>query len=277
MDHFSAADWAVFDRQGYLRLGRIADAIMLDAMCQRIDDIMLGKARVDYARMLMQLDSDDGSYESAGEQTRGFKGATKNYRKIEQLELDDVFRSYMTLPVFEAVARHFYGDIAVAAYRAMFMNKPAGKGTWLPLHQDRWRALDRDPLVTIYTALDAATPENGCVELIAGTHHRILNPDHPHGLLTAGMAATFNNDPRRIQLTLEPGEVVLMHNWTIHGSGVNRSSAPRRAFSVCLMDAATMSLRYRRPVTRSALFEARRSCTAVPASPGLVPRSTFLP
>ena len=258
MNHFTPDDWARFDEQGYLRIGRVADPAMLAAMCARIDDIMLGRAAVDYRRMIMQLDSADGVYESAGPQSHGFKGATLGYRKIEQLEADPLFHTYMTLPVFEEVARHFYGDLAVAAYRAMFMNKPAGKGTMLPLHQDRWRALDRDPLITIYTALDTATPDNGCLELISGTHHTLLNPSHPHGFLTAEMAATFDEDPRRVQLNLEAGEVVLMHNWTIHGSGVNRTQSPRRAFSVCLMDAGTMSLRYDRLAARSILFEARQ-------------------
>ena len=255
---FSQADWDRFDAQGYLRLGRIADDATLAAMQGRIDDIMLGKANVDYQRMLMQLDSADGAYESAGPQTRGFKEATLNYRKIEQLENDDVFRAYMTLPVFEEAARRFYGDIAISAFRAMFMNKPAGRGTELPLHQDRWRALDKDPLLTIYTALDAATVDNGCVELIPGTHHTLLNPDHPSGFLTAEMAAPWLDDPRRMPLTLEAGEVVLLHNWTLHASGINRTASPRRAFSVCLMDASTVNRRYNRPAARSVLFEAKQ-------------------
>lgn len=257
MSFFSASDWTTFDAQGYLRIGRIASEQQLAAMQQRIDDIMLGRAGVDYRRMLMQLDSTDGAYESAGEQTRGFKGATLAYRKIEQLEEDPVFRSYMTLPVFEEAARRFYGDVAIAPFRAMFMNKPAGRGTWLPWHQDHWRALDRAPLLTIYTALDAATPDNGCVELIPGSHHEVLNPAHPHGFLTPEMAARFNEDPRRMPLCLEAGEVVLMHNWTLHASGINRSERPRRAFSVCLMDARTINGRYRRPAARSVLFPAR--------------------
>lgn len=258
----SSSDWKTFDENGYLRLGRVADDAMLAAMQQRIDDIMLGRADVDYDRMLMQLDSTDGVYESAGPQTRGFKGPTLNYRKIEQLENDSVFRKYITLPIFEEVARHFYGDIAISAFRAMFMNKPAGHGTVLPLHQDRWRALDKDPLITIYTALDAATPENGCVEIIPGTHLRLLNPKHPSGFLTPEMATAFDDDARRMHLILEPGEVVLLHNWTLHSSGVNRTNAPRRAFSVCLMDASTMSERYNRPAARSVLFESREEAIA---------------
>jgi len=254
MNSITRQQWQTFESEGYLRLGRIGSDKILQAMRQRIDEIMLGKADLDYDRMLMQLDSNDGDYDSAGEQTRGHKGATLNYRKIQLLERDPVFLAYMQLPIFAEAASHFYGDMPVAAFRAMFMNKPAGRGTVLPLHQDRWRALDRDPELTIYTALDDADRENGCIEIIPGTQHKILNPDHPSGFLTAEMALQFENDTRRIPLILEAGEVVLLNPWTLHGSGINHTNRPRRAFSVCLMDARTMSLRYKRLASRSIIF-----------------------
>jgi phytanoyl-CoA hydroxylase len=254
MVEISDAQWAEFDIEGFLRLGQIVPDAMLRAMQQRIDEIMLGEADLDYDRMLMQLDSSDGAYESAGEQTRGHKGKTLNYRKIQLLERDPVFLAYMQLPIFAEAARHFYGDLPVAAFRAMFMNKPAGLGTALPLHQDRWRALDRDPQLTIYTALDPANEDNGCIEIIPRTQHVLLNPQHPSGFLTAPMAQAFDDDPRRIPLVLAAGEVVLLNPWTLHGSGVNRTNHIRRAFSVCLMDAATMSMRYKRLASRSIIF-----------------------
>ena len=88
MSCLSAADWALFDAQGFLRIGQVADTATVEALRTRIDDIMLGKANVDYRRMVMQLDSTDGVYESAGPQSHGFKGATFGYRKIEQLEAE---------------------------------------------------------------------------------------------------------------------------------------------------------------------------------------------
>lgn len=254
MSYITKQQWREFDSEGYLRLGQVGTDGLLQAMQQRIDEIMLGEANLDYDRMLMQLDSSDGAYDSAGEQTRGHKGKTLNYRKIQLLERDPVFLEYMQLPPFAEAARHFYLDQPVASFRAMFMNKPAGRGTALPLHQDRWRALDRDPKLTIYTALDSADEENGCVEIIPGTQHTVLNPDHPSGFLTAGMAQDYENHERRFPLILEAGEVVLMNPWMLHCSGVNRSIRPRRAFSVCLMDAGTMSLRYKRLASRSIIF-----------------------
>lgn len=249
------AQWAQFDQDGFVILSQAVPQATIDALCQRIDEIMLGEASLDYDRMLMQLDSDDGAYDSAGEQSRGHKGSTLNYRKIQQLEKDPIFLSFMQLPLFEAAARHFYGDNAVAIFRAMFMNKPAGRGTTLPLHQDRWRVLDKDPRLTIYTALDAADADNGCVEIIPGSQHKILNTQHPSGFLTPAMAAEYAQDPRRQQLILKPGDVVLMNPWMLHASGINDSSRSRRAFSVCLMDAATKNMRYNRVASKVILFD----------------------
>ena len=76
MAFVTAAQWASFNAEGYLRLGTVATPAMLASLQQRIDEIMLGTAPVDYKRMLMQLDSADGAYESAGVQNKGFKGET---------------------------------------------------------------------------------------------------------------------------------------------------------------------------------------------------------
>jgi len=239
------AQWATFEEQGYLHLGKLLSDAELQALQERIDAIMLGKASLDYDAMLMQLDSETGSYEDAGRQTKGHKGSTLNYRKIQDLEYDDLFRAYMTLPIFRSICEGIYGpDTPIASFRAMFMNKPAGRGTFLPFHQDRWTDLDRDPLITTWTALDPATVENGCVQVIPGSHHYgLLNPSHPAGFLSKEQAAEYCRPEKIEYLTLEPGEVVLLHNWLLHGSDVNRSGVSRRAFSVCYMDARTQSKR----------------------------------
>lgn len=254
-DRLTEDQWAEFEDQGVVRLGAVAGAAQMDALRARIDAIMLGTADVDYSRMLMQLDSDSGKYEDAGEQSTGHKGATLNYRKIQDLEFDPLFLTYMQHPVFADACRRLYGAADVACYRAMFMNKPAGKGTFLPWHQDRWTWLDRDPLLTIYTALDAATPENGCVQVIPGSHKRgLINPDHPSGFLTPQQASEEAGRGNVHGLELKQGEVALLHNWLLHASDVNRSPHPRRAFSVCCMDARTIDKRTMKPASSSTIF-----------------------
>ena len=237
------AQWQFYGTHGYLRLGKVLNDADLAALCGRIDDIMLGNAALDYNRLLMQLDSDTGKYEDAGQQSRGHKGSTLGYRKIQDLEMDDLFLSYMQRPIFREICSRVYGaDTSVSAYRAMFMNKPARKGTFLPWHQDRWSYLDRDPLITTWTALDPATVANGCVQVIPGTHKLgLINPAHASGFLTPEQAKQLATPDKIIHLELAPGEVALLHNWLLHGSDVNRTDIPRRAFSVCYMDARTIA------------------------------------
>lgn len=234
-------DWDRFERDGYLRLGRVLDDADLIALQTRIDDIMLGTAPVPYERIMMQLDSATGAYNDAGVQSKGHKGATLAYRKIQDLELDPLFLDFLTRPLFRAICARVYGsETPIALFRAMFMNKPAHQGTFLPWHQDRWSALDRDPLITVWTALDPATRDNGCVQLIPGSHRGgLVNPEHPSGFVRDDQAAELLAASHVELLELEPGEAALLHNWTLHSSDVNRSGVSRRAFSVCYMDART--------------------------------------
>ena len=244
MSLISDEQWKEYDEKGYLRLGKLLNDNELAALQKRIDDIMLGTAEgVDYDRMLMQLDSEDGQYEHAGQQSKGHKGATLNYRKIQDLEYDPLFLSFMQRPVFREICARVYGEATpVSAFRAMFMNKPANRGTWLPWHQDRWSDLDRDPLITIWAALDPATKANGCVQIIEGSHRfGLLNPEHPSGFVTEEQAAKLLEENPVVFLELEPGEVALLHNWLLHASDVNRTDVSRRAFSVCYMDSNTMT------------------------------------
>lgn len=239
-DTLTTTQWMQFERDGYVKLGRVLDEADLAALCGRIDDIMLGKASINYDRMLMQLDSSSGRYEDAGPQTRGHKGATLAYRKIQDLEFDPLFLAYMQRPLFRHICERVYGKGAsIACFRAMFFNKPAGRGTVLPWHQDRWTHLDRDPLITLWTALDPATVLNGCVQIVPGLHKKLINPSHGSGFMTDEQGRTLCPDEKAVNLELAAGEVALLHNWTPHRSGVNRSDIARRAFSVCYMDART--------------------------------------
>lgn len=235
------SQWQQYQQDGFLKLGKLLTEDQLKTMQDRIDQIMLGKADLDYDRLYMQLDSDTGKYEDTGSGGKGHQGASHGYRKIQDLEFDPLFLNFMQRPIFEHICEHEYGkDTPISCFRAMFMNKPANKGTFLPWHQDRWTSLDRDPLVTIWLALDPAAIANGCVQLIPGTHKTLLNPSHPSGFLTQELAAEYCPENKRVFLELEPGEVALLHNWTLHGSDVNRSSQSRRAFSVCYMDGNTV-------------------------------------
>lgn len=226
-------EWAGFDRDGYLPLGRILDDEQLRRLQERLDDIMLGRAATDYDGLLMQLDGSSA-------QTTGFKGATLDYRKIQGLEADAVFGPYVRDPLFRQLCRHTYGDGAVSCFRAMVMNKPAHGGTFLSWHQDRWSWLDRDPLLTVWTALDPSNAQSGAIHVIPGSHHAgPINPDDASGFLTPEQIRAYCQPDRYVTIEADAGEAILLHNWLLHSSEVNPTDSPRRAFSVCYMDART--------------------------------------
>jgi ectoine hydroxylase-related dioxygenase (phytanoyl-CoA dioxygenase family) len=98
--------------------------------------------------------------------------------------------------------------------------------------------MDRDPVVTIWTALDPATIANGCVQVIPGSHRLGLLSEEGH-TITPEQEAQHCPEEKIVYLELEPGEAVLLHNWLLHRSDVNKTDRPRRGFSVCYMDART--------------------------------------
>lgn len=240
-DQITDHQWETFLSCGYVRLGRVAAEGELETLRARIDDIMMGIAPVPYDRIMMQLDTTTGLYKDMDPQTKGHKGATLAYRKIQDLEYDRLFLAYMRKPLFQDICAKAYGKgTPVSCFRAMFMNKPASRGTVLPWHQDIFAHLDRDPVVTVWMAMDTATTQNGCVQVLPGSHTRLAN-ENRNAFLTEEQAAALADEIKPLSLECPAGEAILLHNRLVHSSGVNHTNQPRRAFSVCYIDGYTVA------------------------------------
>jgi hypothetical protein len=234
---------AHFRTHGWARLGVVAGPRALERLRTRAEDIMMG--RVVHEGLFFQRDSPTGRYEELvfG---RGWEGPSLEYRKIEKLEFDPYFRAWLENEAFERVARGVLGS-AVSLYRATLFTKSAQGGTVLPWHQDggSFWGLDRDPELQIWTALDAAPQDAGCVEVVDGSHV---------GGLATPLGGTIPRDrldekraeERVTALPARAGEVLLIHNYLWHRSGRNSTGLARRAFTVSYIDAATRCTRRRR-------------------------------
>jgi hypothetical protein len=234
---------ARFERDGFALLGRVASDDALAQMRARTDDLMLG--RVVYPGLFFQHDTTTGQYEDL-EYGRGWEGPSLNYRKIEKVEADPIFGAWIENPVFERVARgKIDGEIVI--YRAVIMAKKAHGGTVLPWHQDggKFWGLDRDPELQIWTALDDAPEDAGCVEIVPASHRGGLATP-VGGVVPANILAGSEAETKRVPLPARAGDAILIHNHAWHRSGVNRTGSPRRALSVCYMPASTRCLRKRR-------------------------------
>eukprot|EP01130_Rhizamoeba_saxonica_P000991 TRINITY_DN1086_c0_g1_i2.p1 TRINITY_DN1086_c0_g1~~TRINITY_DN1086_c0_g1_i2.p1 ORF type:complete len:180 (-),score=26.25 TRINITY_DN1086_c0_g1_i2:39-578(-) len=147
-------------------------------------------------------------------------------------------------PLFREISDVVYGKhAAISIYRAMMFNKPIGTGLSLPWHQDGgdWWSLDRDPLFFVWIAIDPATTENGCVQVIPGSHKSGILSQRGH-TLTNEQVEEYCADEKIVNLECSPGEAYLCHNFLIHKSGDNKSSVSRRGISFNFTDARTKVL-----------------------------------
>lgn len=235
------SQWQEYAAKGYLRLGCVLSPEQLGAVQMRLNEIML--KRVEYPTLLAQLDT-GGAYEALPDPVSGLPEVTLAYRKIQGLEADPLVLDLIRRPIFREICAHHYGKHAsVSIFRVMMMNKPARQGTYLPWHQDAgdiWR-LDRDPEVTTWVALDPATRANGCVQIIPGSHRLGLLSKRGSTISQADVDR-YCRDEEVEYLELEPGEALLLHNWLLHRSDINQTDSPRRALSVCYMDARTLNV-----------------------------------
>ena len=163
-----------FMEQGYLRLGKVLSADELDALQQRIDDIMLGRVRYEHIRL--QRVAEDGALL----RTMGNELPTLLYRRIDDLEQDPLFLAYIQHHLFRQIARRYIGE-EVSVFRSMFMNKAPGQIQPIPWHQDvgiGW-GIDTNPITTVWTALDDAIVATGCMQIVPGSNqHGIINEQH---------------------------------------------------------------------------------------------------
>jgi ectoine hydroxylase-related dioxygenase (phytanoyl-CoA dioxygenase family) len=128
----------------------------------------------------------------------------------------------------------------VYLWHAKLMQKDArGGGAWV-WHQDYgyWYmdACLYPDLVSCYIALDPATRQNGCLQVLKGSH-RLGRLDH------GPVAGQTGADPGRVALAAEelehvycemaPGDGLFFHANTLHRSDRNTSDTPRWGLICC--------------------------------------------
>jgi phytanoyl-CoA hydroxylase len=108
-----------------------------------------------------------------------------------------------------------------------------------PWHQD-WAYWGGSHKISVWVALDEATPENGCLQILPGSHRAAVEHDHVSGV--AGFGARLNPEERGLDLSravtvpARPGTAIFFHDLTLHASLPNRSGRARRALIITYRD-----------------------------------------
>jgi phytanoyl-CoA hydroxylase len=114
----------------------------------------------------------------------------------------------------------------------MALIKPPGIGGAKPWHQDAsyFRVSDPHLITGVWIALDRATRDNGCMEVIPRSH---LAGPVPHVAAEDVNQCTIRPDQLhsgdRLQIELEPGDALIFHPLLHHYTAPNRSSLRRWA------------------------------------------------
>lgn len=251
---------AHYAEHGWARVGKVATDDALAALRARADAIMLGEVR--YPGLFFQIDAPTGDYDDLT-YGKGYEGPSLAYRKIEKLEKDPLYRAWLENALFGRIARAVIGEHGVALYRAVLFAKGAAGGSNLPWHQDAgvfW-GLDRDPCLQIWTALDDVPDESGAVEVVDGSHKRGLATPLG-GVVPDNVLARYDAEASAMPVPAKAGEVLLIHNYLWHRSGKNRTGRPRRAFTVCYLDARTTCQRKRRAPRQFVRLWDAQNCAA---------------
>ena len=116
--------------------------------------------------------------------------------------------------------------------------KHPGTGDYVPWHQDAtYFGLDPYEHVTAWVALTESTRENGCVEIMPGSHSLGQRPHRDDrdqsAMLSRGQTLSIDlNESLAAPLLLSAGEVSFHHTLLMHRSAPNNSPKPRVGFGI---------------------------------------------
>jgi len=129
----------------------------------------------------------------------------------------------------------------VALWNSSFFAKPAKVGTKTPWHQDgEYWPIRPLATCTAWIAIDVATPENGCLRVIPGSHRAKKlarhNQSNEEGIaLRLELDASEFDESEAVDIVLEPGQLSLHDVYLYHGSEPNHSDHSRRGMTLRFM------------------------------------------
>jgi phytanoyl-CoA hydroxylase len=117
-------------------------------------------------------------------------------------------------------------------FQEMALVKPPRIGSEKPWHQDAsyFRMTDPGLIVGVWIALDPALRQNGCMELVPGSHLGGAVPhQHENDFNRCRILDRYVDCDARIAVEMAPGDALIFHSLLHHYTAPNTSDLPRRA------------------------------------------------
>lgn len=233
-----------FSDKGYFIIDKAFSQSAICEMRHRLEEIILGNFSKRGRRF--QVEASSGDYGDVNYTDMSYRGPDAIYRKIADLEYDDVFLQNFQQLWFQEICDKLVDD-AVSIMRVTMMNKPPHSGTPLPWHQDlsvEW-PVSIPPALVFWFPLDEANSASGSLQIIPESHkHGVIGNGH---LLAKSMENEYAPIEKIIDVNMSPGDCLIFHPGILHRSGINRTDESRRAINVILMPDGAQHTGKKRP------------------------------
>jgi hypothetical protein len=234
MHHMTEAEQAQYERDGFLVRESVFSGDEVAAMIEASESLVAGLVEGRQGRRFTV-----GSYtfepDLLDHVILKWEGDTDALHGIEPFaHLSKDLETWGLDPRFTEPMQHIVGNPAPCLFTEKLNLKRAGVGGPNPLHQDRpyWdEAPDPEHTATAIVYLDDTTPENGCLEVVPGSHtvgrHTTRSDSDAFGNLEMDPDANAQMD--RLQVVVPAGSVVFFGAYLAHATGPNSTAKDRRA------------------------------------------------
>ena len=157
--------------------------------------------------------------------------ATKAVHLLEITTLDSIFMDLARDPrILNRLVPLIGPDIQLQHSKLATKPPTKGKGTFA-WHQDlAFFPHTNSSVLAVMIMLDDATPENGCMQMVKGSHKLGYLNHSVDGLFTAECQEShyWEDESKVAQIIPKTGGISIHHGLTLHGSPANLSGKPRR-------------------------------------------------
>jgi len=229
----TAEQFEQYQRDGYLVVEDVLSDETVERVTTRLREYTHGDREP--ARFQSQIEPavERGEVEvdEQGDAVRKFEG-------LGMVQTDEVCRSIAEHETLTDVAAQLLGpNLKLLRSAAMF--KPPEVGSEKGFHQDAaYYPIQPTDHVTVWIALDEATPENGCMNVVPGAHKDGLlgheAADYDTDIVIADRDFTKED---AVPVPMEPGDALFSHCLVPHFTAPNTTETWRRALIMSYMDA----------------------------------------
>lgn len=218
-----------YQREGYVVVDDVLSPEAVSSLKTRIREYASGDREENGFSRMLEPDVDPETFDREGDPVRKFEG-------VGMAREDDAFRELAFHENVVDVVRQLQGP-NLKLLRCAAMLKPPGVGSAKQYHQDAAyypiRPMDH---VTVWVALDEATPENGCMQVVPGAHvDGLLRHEEREYDTDISLAERDYDESDAVALPMSPGDALFQHCLLPHYTAPNESDRWRRAMIVAYM------------------------------------------